>query len=212
MKKAIAAVILTLIFLSIGVILLIKQTPFKSRKGDEKKMIEVLTEKKVLMIVAPENFRDEEFFQPKEILQQGGVQITVASKGVSQAKGMFGRTTQVDKDITQVSVDNYEAIIFVGGTGSSIYFEDSLALNLAKKFYDSGKLVGAICIAPSILANAGILQGKRATAFSSEAENLRAKGAQYTGENITVDGKIITASGPQAAKQFGEEILKKLSS
>jgi len=165
-----------------------------------------------LMIVAPENFRDEEFFQPKEILQQGGVQITVASKGVSQAKGMFGRTTQVDKDITQVSVDNYEAIIFVGGTGSSIYFEDSLALNLAKKFYDSGKVVGAICIAPSILANAGILQGKRATAFSSEAENLRAKGAQYTGENITVDGKIITASGPQAAKQFGEEILKKLSS
>lgn len=211
MKKAIAAVILTLIFLSIGVIL-IKQTPFKSRKGDEKKMTEVLTEKKVLMIVAPENFRDEEFFQPKEILQQGGVQITVASKGVSEAKGMFGRTTQVDKDITQVSVDNYEAIIFVGGTGSSIYFEDSLALNLAKKFYDSGKLVGAICIAPSILANAGILQGKRATAFSSEAENLRAKGAQYTGENITVDGKIITASGPQAAKQFGEEILKKLSS
>jgi len=211
MKKAIAAVILTLIFLSIGVIL-IKQTPFKSRKGDEKKMTEVLTEKKVLMIVAPENFRDEEFFQPKEILQQGGVQITVASKGVSEAKGMFGRTTQVDKDITQVSVDNYEAIIFVGGTGSSIYFEDSLALNLAKKFYDSGKLVGAICIAPSILANAGILQGKRATAFSSEAENLRAKGAQYTGENVTVDGKIITASGPQAAKQFGEEILKKLSS
>lgn len=165
---------------------------------------------KALMVVAPKNFRDEEFFEPKTILEKAGVEVEVASKGVSEAKGMFGKTTPVDKDITEVSVDNYEVIIFVGGSGSSVYFNDPAALNLAKKAYEKHKVIGAICIAPSILANAGLLEGKKATAFSSEAENLKSKGAQYTGRDVSVDGNIITASGPQAASEFGQKIVRTL--
>ncbi|MEM5829416.1 MAG: DJ-1/PfpI family protein [Candidatus Aenigmatarchaeota archaeon] len=168
--------------------------------------------KKVLMIVAPTNFRDEELLKPKEILEKAGAQIKIASKDVEIANGMLGTSVTIDLDLSEVDVKNYDAIIFVGGTGAEIYFNDSTALRIARETYEQGKVIGAICIAPSILANAGILEGKHATSFPSEASNLKAKGANYTGELVTVDGKIITAKGPEAASQFGRMIAEALKS
>jgi protease I len=166
--------------------------------------------KKVLFVLAPKDFRDEEYLKPKEILEQAGVQIEVASRGVGEASGVFGAKAKVDKDLSQVSAEDYDGVIFIGGPGSSVYFNDESAFQLAKTAYEKGKIVGAICIAPSILANAGILSGKKATAFSSEEGNLKAKGAIFTGDEVTLDGWIITASGPQAAGEFAQEIKKAL--
>jgi len=176
-------------------------------KGGEQKMIE---EKKVLMIIAPKDFRDEEYQKPREVLERAGAKITVASKGVKVATGMLGATAQVDKDLNEASIAEFDAVVFVGGVGASVYFNDQTALKLAREAVEQGKVVGAICIAPSILANAGILQGKNATCFSSEAENLRVKGANYTGQAVTVDGNIVTANGPGAAQDFGQKILNLL--
>ena len=166
--------------------------------------------KNVLMIIAPENFRDEEFMEPKEVLENYGAAVTVASKGTESAKGKLGAIVMVDKDIKEVDVNNYDAVVFVGGPGASIYFNDEIAQNIAKSAYESGKVLGAICIAPSTLANAGILKGKKATAFPSEKENLENHGAIYTGANVEVDGNIVTANGPHAAAEFGEKIAELL--
>ncbi|MEM5773282.1 MAG: DJ-1/PfpI family protein [Candidatus Aenigmatarchaeota archaeon] len=176
----------------------------------EKESMPNLEGKKVLMIVAPNNFRDEELLRPKEILEKTGAEIKIASKGVAVAKGMLGSSVSVDLDLSEVEVKSYDAIIFVGGTGAQVYFDDTTALKIAREAYEQGKVVGAICIAPSILANAGILENKKATAWPSEAGNLKAKGASYTGELVTVDGKIITAKGPEAASQFGKVIAEAL--
>lgn len=170
-----------------------------------------LSGKKILMVVAPRNFRDEEFKQPKEILVDQGGQIVVTAKGVEEAKGMLGAVVPVNKKLAQIKVDNYDALIFVGGTGASTYFDDPDAQALAKQAVEKNKVVGAICIGPSILANAQVLKGKQATAFPSEAENLRAHGVVYTGEPVTVDGLIVTAKGPEAASEFGQKIAQVLS-
>lgn len=170
-----------------------------------------LTGKSILMIIAPNNFRDEELLKPKEIFENSNARVTIASKGVTIARGMLGATVDVDKDISEINVADYDAIIFVGGTGASQYFDDSTVQSIAKESYNQGKIVGAICIAPSILANAGILKGKKATAFSSEADNLRNKGAEYTGESVTQDGSIITGRGPEAAVEFGRTIVENLT-
>jgi len=166
--------------------------------------------KSILMVIAPEGFRDEEFLEPERVFESARADVTVASKGVSVAKGKLGATVEVDIDISDVNVDDYDAVVFVGGPGASIYFDDPTALKIAKDAYESGKLTAAICIAPSILANAGVLEGHKATAFESESENVASKSAGYTGEPVTVDGKIVTANGPDAAKRFGQEIVKML--
>ncbi|MEM7822062.1 MAG: DJ-1/PfpI family protein [Candidatus Aenigmatarchaeota archaeon] len=176
----------------------------------EKESMPNLEGKKVLMIVAPNNFRDEELLKPKEILEKAKAEVKIASKSVATARGMLGASVSVDLDLSEVEVKSYDAVIFVGGTGAQVYFDDPTALKIAKEAYEQRKIVGAICIAPSILANAGILEGKRATAWPSEVSNLEARGAKYTGELVTVDGNIITAKGPEAASQFGRAIAEAL--
>ncbi|MCX6798856.1 MAG: DJ-1/PfpI family protein [Candidatus Diapherotrites archaeon] len=167
--------------------------------------------KKVLFIIAQQNFRDEELFEPKAVLEAAGASTTIASKKAGSATGMLGGKANASLALSDVSPGDFDAIIFVGGGGSSVFFNDPAAHDLAKEAAAQGKILGAICIAPSILANAGLLRGKKATAFSSEAQNLRDNGAGYTGQPVTVDGKIITGSGPAAAKEFGKKIAEALA-
>lgn len=170
-----------------------------------------LARKNILMVVAPENFRDEELQEPKEIFEDSGASITIASKDTNSATGMFGAVVTVDKNISEIEVDNYDAVVFVGGSGASIYFDDKTALEISKEAYQEGKIIGAICIAPSILANAGLLEDKDVTSFPSEKENLEDHGANYTDSNVEVDGKIITGKGPEFASDFGQKVKEVLS-
>jgi len=165
---------------------------------------------KALLIIAPSNFRDEELFDTKSALEEAGVDAIVASKTRNEATGMLGRKIKPDLTLSDVIVDSYDAIIFVGGSGSSVYFDDPDAHKLAQDAYNKNKIVAAICIAPSTLANAGILRDKKATSYASEASNLRIKGADYTGSHVETDGKIITADGPVSAKEFGKTIANAL--
>ena len=165
--------------------------------------------KKVLMVIAPRDFRDEEYFETRKILEESGAEITVANSTGQPSKSMFGKIVNPDKNFYDVDPKEYDAIVFVGGTGSSIYFNNQKALELAKEFHNSGKVTAAICIAPTILANAGILSGKKATAYPSERSNINAIGT-YTGNSVEQDGKIITGSGPEAATEFGRKIAEAL--
>ena len=164
--------------------------------------------KSILMIIAPEGFRDEEFLEPMEVFEEQKIHVTVASKGVKEAKGKLGAVVHVDKDISAVTVDEYAAVVFVGGPGAKSYFDDTDALSIAKEAYEKDKIVAAICIAPSILANAGVLEAKKATAFHTQSKNLEDSGADYTGADVEIDGKIITANGPASSVRFAAEIVE----
>jgi protease I len=166
--------------------------------------------KKALMIIASANFRDEEFEKPRTILASRGIAITTASTKTGEAKGALGARVNVDTLVSGVKASDYDAVIFVGGGGSSEYFNLPAAHRLARDAVSQGKILGAICIAPSTLANAGVLNGKKATCFGSESGNLKSKGANYTGNPVEQDGKIITAIGPEAASKFGEAIAAAL--
>jgi protease I len=164
----------------------------------------------VAIIVASDNFRDEEFTEPKELLEEAGVEIVVASSSLKVSRGYFGTEAKPEILIDDLRVDDFDAIIFVGGSGAQEYFDNLSAHRIAVEAIEKDKILAAICIAPSILANAKVLSGKRVTSFSSEKSNLQQKGAIYTGASVEVDGKIVTADGPKSAKEFGEAILKLL--
>lgn len=166
-----------------------------------------ITGKRVVMVIAKKDFRDEELFEPKKIIEQAGGKVTVASSSLNEAKGMLGKTCKPDILVKDINVDEFDAVVFVGGTGASEYWNDSTAIAIAKSAAEKKKLLAAICIAPVTLANAGLLDGKKATVWESEADKLRAKGAKYTGAAVEVGGDRITANGPEAAAEFGAAIV-----
>lgn len=167
-----------------------------------------LKDKKIVMIIAKNDFRDEEYKKPRAIFEKNGVKVTVASSSLDISTGMLGVKVKPDILYKDIKVEDYDAVIFVGGIGAKEYWDDTKAHQIAKDTISKGKVLGAICIAPVTIARAGVLNGKKATVFSTEISNIKKNGAIYTGNTVEVDGKIVTAEGPSAASEFGEAILK----
>lgn len=166
--------------------------------------------KKAVLVIAEQTFRDEEYLVPKEILARAGVEVATASTTTGEAVGKLGHKVRPDLLVSQIKVEDYDALVFVGGGGAAQYFADETAHKLARGFAQAGKVVAAICIAPVILARAGLLNGKRATVFPDGAPELTKAGAIYTAQKVERDGRIITGNGPEAAEAFGLEILNQL--
>ncbi|MBW3004369.1 DJ-1/PfpI family protein [Candidatus Woesearchaeota archaeon] len=167
---------------------------------------------KVLFVIAHEGFRDEECFEPKEVLKDH--EVIIASTDTSPATGSLGGTITPDITIDEAlnRIDEFDAVVFVGGPGANVYFENPTAHKIAQS---AKNILAAICIAPITLAKAGVLEGKKATVWDdgqkTQAKMLEDAGAAYVAEDVVVDGNLITANGPKAAKKFGEAILAKLS-
>ncbi len=164
---------------------------------------------KILSVIAPEGYQDIEYNDSKSALEATGHTVITASSA-DEAHGKYGGAVRADVLLDKARADDYDAILFVGGPGSHQYFDDPTAHSLAKAFLNAGKLTTAICAAPSILANAGLLKGVKATCFQSQADNLKKNGAEFTGNPVEKDSLIITGDGPASATLFGEEIAKAL--
>ena len=169
---------------------------------------------KLLICIAPEKFRDEEFNEPTRLLKAAHISYDVASTHVGVAVGMFGTSVTVDVAMRDVNPNDYDGIIFVGGQGTPFVRQDPASQTLAQTFNQQQKLVAAICWAPTILALAGVLQNRKATVWDGDdvefqmttSELLAKHQAIFTGEDLTIDGNIITANGPTAAPDFGQAI------
>lgn len=166
--------------------------------------------KNILFVIAPEFFRDEELLEPKKILEQEGHRIQIASVHKGICTGKLGTKVNSDLSLEEVNPHNFDAIVFVGGSGALDFIHNHDALDLINDFYGLEKVIGAICVAPRILAEAGILNGKKATAFSTQEEPLKALGAIWTGKDIEKDENIITANGPDSATEFGIALAEML--
>lgn len=177
-------------------------------------MIKSLKDKKIALIIAFRDFRDEEYFFTKQDLEDEGAQITTVSSSAGSALGKMGGEVKVDILLKDLNVDDYDAILFIGGPGAYKYFDDPTCHQIAKETIEKNKVLGAICSAPAILAKAGVLEGKKATVWSSNLDKSLVKilqngGAEYVSDLIVVaDGKIVTANGPDASHDFVRAIIK----
>lgn len=165
--------------------------------------------KNILMVLAENPFRDPEYFEPKKVLEAKSYKvITTCTSPI--AHGAEGAAVKADILFKDVKASDYDAIVFIGGAGSYQYHNDKKAHELAV-YAAKNKILGSICASVGTIANAGVLKGKHATSFSGVADMVKAGGAIYTGDRVTVDGNIITADGPQSAKAFGEALVKALN-
>lgn len=164
----------------------------------------------LLMIIAPEKFKDPEYYTPRAVFEKAGFHIDTASTVHEAISSDTGQIQKTDLLLDAVHVSKYDAVVFVGGSGAAVYFDLPIAHQIAHAFYDAKKVVSAICAGPSILAHAGLLKGKNATCYPSRAEDLQSHGAFLQDAPVVIDEKIITANGPLAAQEFGETIVRVL--
>ncbi len=167
--------------------------------------------KKAALIIAGQNYHDAELFDTKRVLDAAQVQTFIAGPRRGVIRGTLGGAAEATVLVSQLTVNDYDAIIFIGGPGAVEYFGNPTALNIAREAVRSGKVLGAIGIAPSILANANVLAGVRATSLLSEQPRLVQAGAIYTAEPVAQERLIITAVGPEAAPLFGKAIVNTLA-
>ena len=171
---------------------------------------ETLAGRSLLFVIAPKNFRDEELLTTKSILESKGVKATIASTTRDTVVGMLGAKVLPEKLISNVDLSKYDGVVFVGGSGTTMLWDNRTAHKLAVEAKESGKIVAAICFGPVILARAGILKNCNATVSPSVSEEIERYGAHYTGKPVAICGRIITANGPKSVELFAEAIEKLL--
>lgn len=160
----------------------------------------------IVMVIAPEIFRDEEYAEPKAVLEAAGATVVTASTEPRQCIGKLGMHAAATISVADAAQRDWDAAVFVGGGGAQIFFDDPSAHALARQALASGAVLAAICIAPSVLARAGLLRGVLATAFPSQRDDLIAHGAIWSDGPVVVQGRVVTANGPEAAAEFGRRI------
>ena len=163
-----------------------------------------LAGKKVLMVIARDGFRDEELVKPRALFERLGAEVTVASSGAGECKGMLGARVTAGKALSEVEAATFDAVVFVGGVGAKEFFDDARAHELAR----GAKVLGAICLAPAILARAGVLKDRDATAYASALPELKKAGARVSEKAVVVDGHLVTGNGPKAAEEFAERLVE----
>lgn len=165
---------------------------------------------KVLLVVANEGYQHIEYGIPKKILIDAEIYVETASDNAIPAIAKDGSTAQVDVTLDKVDPDEYDGIFFIGGPGALEHLDNDWSYRIIRHAAQNGIPLGAICISTRILAKAGILTNRKATGWDGDgelAELYKEYDVEYVRKNLVIDKNIITAAGPQAAQEFGEQIV-----
>jgi protease I len=171
--------------------------------------------KKVLMVIPHTQFRDEEFFEPKKILEDEGATVVVASTSVRTCRGMKGGVADAQVAIAEAKADDYAGIILCGGSSvPEFLWNDKKLHELVGAMAAAGKIVAAICLSTVVLAKAKLLAGREATVYwlPEAIEELKTAGAKYVEETLLIQNNIIMAEGPPDSLRFGQAIRTALAS
>ena len=160
-----------------------------------------------LIFLPKKDFNEEEFTIVRRRLLKAGKQVFITSDDHSACTGSKGMKVKSDTSFYNINVNNFSTLILIGGTGSKVYWKNEPLHKIIKKFFESKKVIAAICSSPITLAKAGILQNKKATCFSEDKMELISLGIDYQEKNVVVDGNIVTANESRSALQFAEAVL-----
>ena len=170
---------------------------------------------KVSIIIASKDFRDEEYFITKEILESKEIIVKTFSDK-KEAIGKFGGEAKVDNLIENLKVNDFDAIVFVGGSGAIELLDNDVSYNICKSSIEEGKILAAICISPVILAKSGVLKNKKSTVWSSNLDKsaikiLKDNGVLYEKGPVIVDQNIITGENAESVEEFSNALIKSLT-
>lgn len=172
--------------------------------------------KKIAFVIAFKDFRDEEYFETKELLENNGFKVKTFSNEKGIAIGRFGGEAIIKETIDNIDSNEFDALVFAGGSGAIDFLDNEVSYGIIKEFLSTNKLIAAICIAPVVLSRAGILKGKNATVWSSNMDKsaikiLKEHNAIFKDNPVVCDNNIVTGNGPEAIHEFSKAIIDKLN-
>jgi len=163
-----------------------------------------------VLVVIAEGFEEVEAVTPIDILRRAGAEVTVASLGDGvHVTGRSGITVHADTTLAAVEGRSFDCVVLPGGPGVGALRDDARVLELVRRQSGADRWLAAICAAPVVLLDAGIMEGRRFTAHYSVRSEMP---AALLGERTVVDGRLITSRGAGTALEFGLVIAEKLCS
>lgn len=162
------------------------------------------------LILLANGFEEVEAMAVVDVLRRGEIKIVVAGLNAGYVESARGVKVIPDTTIDNINADDYDILILPGGVpGTDNLNADERVKRLILEFSNKGKLTGAICAAPSILAGLGLLEGKKVTSYPTYKEKLGK--VDYKEEKVVVDGNILTSRGPATALCFALAIVERLA-
>ncbi|SEN87077.1 type 1 glutamine amidotransferase domain-containing protein [Palleronia pelagia] len=166
-----------------------------------------------ILIIASDGFEQSELMEPKKQLSEAGATVHVATPDGDAITGWdetdWGEKVAADVKISETDISDYDAVVLPGGQiNPDVLRLNEDAVARIRDFGMSGKPLAAICHAPWLLIEAGLVKGKRLTAYPSIRTDLRNAGAEVVDETVAQDGNLITSRNPGDLDAFCRAIIE----
>lgn len=168
----------------------------------------------VAVLIAPEGTEEVEFTEPRRAVSEAGATIDVVGSETGEARAVnddleAGETFEVDRAFSDVSADDYDALIVPGGTvGADRLRLDDEGVDLVREHVSDGKPAGVICHGPWLLVEAGVVDGRTLTSYPSLRTDVRNAGGEWVDEEVVTDGTLVTSRRPDDLPAFCETIVE----
>ncbi|WP_299670512.1 type 1 glutamine amidotransferase domain-containing protein [uncultured Polaribacter sp.] len=171
--------------------------------------------RKTVAILATNGFEESELSEPKKALEKAGADVHIVSLESGEIKswndGDWGKTYTVDKTLDQVTQADYNALMLPGGViNPDMLRKNKDAVSFVKSFFENHKPVAAICHAPWLLAEAGVLKGRNITSYESIKTDMINAGANWSDEEVVVDSGLVTSRNPDDLPAFNAKLVEEI--
>jgi protease I len=171
---------------------------------------------KRVAIVAADMVERVELIEPRKALEEAGAETELISlePGEIRTFNHFdpAESEKVDKAVEEVDASDYDALMIPGGVGNPDQLRgDENMVAFVRDFFEQGKPVAAICHAPWVLIDAGVVRGRTVTSWPTVGTDLRNAGASWVDQEVVVDGGLVTSRKPDDIPAFNKKMIEEFA-